>query len=104
MATAAPTGRTAYYAIWWIRQYVKGASDILPSTQSTISVYAIGSTQAEPDRAVISFAVTATDTAVELVRNETARLASASAAAAQGAGIVPTDVATTNFSIYADYD
>ena len=101
MATAAPTGRTAYYAIWWIRQYVKRASDILPSTQSTISV---GATEAEPDRAVISFAVTATDTAVELVRNETARLASASAAAAQGAGIVPTDVATTNFSIYADYD
>ena len=75
-----------------------------PTLPSTISVYAVGSTQAEPDQAVITFAVADTSPSVELARNETARLAEAIASAAREAGIVPSDVATTNFSIYADYD
>ena len=75
-----------------------------PTLPSTISVYAVGSTQAGPDQAVITFAVADTSPSVELARNETARLAEAIASAAREAGIVPSDVATTNFSIYADYD
>ena len=75
-----------------------------PTLPSTISVYAVGSTQAEPDQAVITFAVADTSPSVELARNETARLAEAIASAAREAGIAPSDVATTNFSIYADYD
>ena len=74
-----------------------------PTLPSTISVYGVGSTQAEPDRAVITFAVADTSPSVELARNETARLAEAIASAAREAGIAPSDVATTNFSIYADY-
>ena len=75
-----------------------------PTLPSTISVYGVGSTQAEPDQAVITFAVADTSPSVELARNETARLAEAIASAAREAGIAPSDVATTNFSIYADYD
>ena len=75
-----------------------------PTLPSTISVYAVGSTQAEPDQAVIAFAVADTSPSVELARNETARLAKAIASAAREAGIAPSDVATANFSIYADYD
>ena len=75
-----------------------------PTLPSTISVYAVGSTQAEPDQAVITFAVADTSPSVKLARNETARLAEAIASAAREAGIAPSDVATANFSIYADYD